>query len=76
LKEKKDIIKESKLPPLEKQTKHMAIDKVEELYKGAPEEQKSELEKIIKKKRSAKKKQQNWSKADEKKFEEVMAMFN
>lgn len=64
-KEKRQIIKQSQMSNLERLTQHLTFEEVEHVMKKATEEEKSELQKILEKKRKGKMQRGTWSDSEE-----------
>ncbi len=65
IKEKKDIIKQSKLTVLERETKNLSYEEVQSIYNKANESERKQLDTILKKKREGKKTRGTWTKSEE-----------
>lgn len=63
--EKKQIIKESKMSSLERLTQHLTFEEVQHVMNKATKEEKPELERILDKKREGKKKRGTWTDSEE-----------
>lgn len=67
-KEKRDIIKESKMSNLTRLTQHSTAEEVMKILNKATPEERPELERILEKKRAGKKKRGSWTQAEEEKY--------
>lgn len=68
-KEKREIIKESKMSNLERLTRHSTFEEVVRIMKKATEEERPVLERILNKKRQGKQQRGTWTRAEEEMYD-------